>query len=125
MRLPSGRKLYYDDPQLLPGEGLTYMGQNQFTGQWMRLRTYGAKLVENLTQAVARDLLAYGMRCYTDLYGGYLVGHVHDEAIAEEPVEIAEERLAQLNDCLCRVPTWGKGLVLRAEGYIAPRFRKG
>ena len=124
LRLPSGRKLYYDTPQHDPDEGLSYLGQNQYTGQWQRIRTYGAKLLENLTQAVARDLLAHAMLLYTR-HGGTVVGHVHDEVIAEEDAGKAQEALRLLDWCLRQVPPWGRGLVLDSEGYVAKRYRKG
>jgi DNA polymerase len=84
-----------------------------------RTRTYGGRLVENATQAVARDVLAEALvrlheRGYT------VVGHVHDEILVEEPAELEAVRRIMVAS-----PPWAKGLPLDAEGFTANRYRKG
>ena len=128
VEVPNGSKLYYDDPQWRPGDdpeypGCSYMGQNQYTGQWERLRTWGGKLCENLDQKIARDILVEGLRRYRT-FGGTIVGHVHDEIIALEPAWCADVRLAQLNEALSAPISWAPGLKLDSAGYIATRYRK-
>jgi DNA polymerase len=124
LRLPSGRCLYYDRPEVDEDGDLSYMGQNQFTGQWDRIRTWGGKLTENVDQAIARDLLAHALRLYDDA-GGCLVGHVHDEMIAEEDKAEAEQWLETMNRCFTTAPDWFQGIPLKAEGYVARDYRKG
>jgi len=124
LRLPSGRCLYYDRPEVDEDGELSYMGQNQFTGQWGRIRTWGGKLTENVDQAIARDLLAHALQRY-DEAGGCVIGHVHDEMIAEEDEDQAEKWLETMNQCFTTPPDWFRGLPLKAEGYVARDYRKG
>jgi DNA polymerase len=124
LRLPSGRCLYYDRPEVDEDGDLSYMGQNQFTGQWDRIRTWGGKLTENVDQAIARDLLAHALRLYDDA-GGRLVGHVHDEMIAEEDKAEAEQWLEVMNQCFTTAPDWFPGIPLKAEGYTSSSYKKG
>ena len=122
--LPSGRKLYYDSPEYDPETGeCAFMGQNQYTGKWERIVTWGGKLTENLCQAIARDVLAHGMLRYEE-EGGTVIGHVHDEVIAEEDADRAEDWLRTLNACLSETPEWMPGLLLGSEGYVSRRYRK-
>lgn len=123
IRLPSGRKLYYDAPEDDPEEGLSYMGQNQYTNKWERIRTYGARLTENLCQAIARDVLVEGLYRYAGI-GGTLITHIHDEAVAVEIEWAAEDRLAEMNRCLSEPVPWAPGLLLGSSGYISKRYRK-
>jgi DNA polymerase len=124
IELPVGRKLYYDSPEVSGIDGsCSFMGQNQYTNQWERGTTWGGKLVENQAQAIARDVLAHGLLTYSK-GGGTIIGHVHDEAIAEECTEHAQTALAYMNQCLSTTPSWLPGIVLGAEGYIAKRYRK-
>ena len=122
IRLPSGRYLCYPSPQLDDGK-LSYMGINQYSRQWARLRTYGGKLVENITQAAARDILASSMQSIED--SGYeIVLTVHDEIIAEAPDsdKFNSDDLAAL---MSTPPSWAEGLPLAAAGFEAYRYRKG
>lgn len=121
--LPSGRPLYYFEPAIGEENDLTYMGQNQYTNQWERVYTWGGKLVENLVQAIARDVLVEGLWRYYRA-GGTIVGHVHDEIIAEENTEEAEQWLERLRGCMSSPIPWAPGLLLAASGYVAKRYRK-
>jgi len=123
LRLDSGRKLYYFNPSVEDGE-IRYWGRYQDTTNWAHLYTWGGKLLENEDQALACDDLAYGMRLYTE-HGGTIVGHIHDEAIAEEDEANAEQALELLNWCLTQPPPWGCSVPLEAEGYISPGYKKG
>ena len=121
--LPSGRPLYYFEPDIGEDGDLSYMGQNQYTTKWERVYTWGGKLVENLVQAVARDVLVAGLQRYTAA-GGTIVGHVHDEIIAEEAEEEAEQWLSTLREAMSAPLPWAPGLLLAASGYTAKRYRK-
>jgi len=123
VELPSGRKLYYKDAQITPEGDLAYWGQNSFTHKWELIRTYGARICENIVQAIARDILAHGLLA-ADEAGLKIVGHVHDEIICESPQDRAEIGLRQLREHMTRTPLWARGLVLGAEGYISKRYRK-
>ena len=115
MRLPSDRCLCY--PAAQADDGISYMGTNQYTRKFERIRTYGGKLSENATQAVARDLLAHGV-LLAEERGFRPVMHVHDEIIAENCT--AEELAA----CMSTNPIWAPGLPLAAAGFEAMWYRK-
>ena len=121
IRLLSGRRLAYVKPRIEPnrfgGESITYegIGTNR---KWERLETYSGKLVENIVQATARDLLFYAMK---NLSRYFMVGHVHDEIILECPKDTKLEELCQE---MARTPDWAKGLLLRADGYECSFYRK-
>lgn len=122
IRLPSGRVLCYLQPQVDDSEQITYMGVNQYTRQWARIKTYGGKLVENITQAFARDVLAHNMQPIED--AGYkIVLSVHDELLTETPdtEDYSHEELAAL---MSVVPPWATGLPLAAAGFETTRYRK-
>lgn len=119
--LPSGRALCYPQPKVEEGK-LSYMGVNQYTRQWSRIKTYGGKLVENATQAAARDVVAANMPLAED--AGYeLVLTVHDEDITEAPdtPEFNSDGLAAI---MSTVPSWAEGLPLAAAGFETYRYRK-
>ncbi|MCM1439301.1 MAG: DNA polymerase [Roseburia sp.] len=123
--LPSGRKLCYVRPRIgahacdepFRRENVTYEGIGS-TKKWERIESYGSKFVENIVQAVSRDLLMNSMRTLSHCF---IVGHVHDEVIIE-----CDRRMSV--DALCeqmgRTPTWAKGLLLRADGYECEFYRK-
>jgi DNA polymerase len=122
--LPSGRKLAYASPRLEPNKfgrmGITYMGIGT-NNKWQRLETYGPKIVENIVQATARDLLAEAMLRVRN--AGYeIVLHVHDEMC----VEVVKGTLSI--DELCSLmsvnPSWAEGLPLNADGYTCPYYQK-
>lgn len=119
--LPSGRKLAYVKPMVgtnkFGGECITYEGIGS-TKKWERLDSYGPKFVENIVQATARDILCYAMRT---LRCCSIVMHIHDELVIE-----ADPRMSL--DAVCeqmgRTPPWAKGLMLRADGYATPFYKK-
>ena len=124
IKLPSGRKLSYIKPRLqinkFEREGLTYEGITE-SKKWGRIETYGPKLVENIVQAVARDLLAEAM-LRLDKAGYEIVMHVHDEVIIEEPIN--EGSLNEVYEIMGMSPKWAEGLCLRADGYECSYYKK-
>lgn len=122
--LPSGRNLSYIKPRLETNkfgrEGITYEGMGA-TKKWERIETYGPKLVENIVQAIARDLLAEAM-INVDKKGYEIVMHVHDEIIVETP--IGKGSLKEVCDVMAITPEWAKGLPLRADGFECEYYRK-
>lgn len=122
IRLPSGRYLCYLHPQVDDKGQITYMGVDQYTRRWQRIKTYGGRLVENCTQAFARDVLASNMQAIED--NGYeIVLTVHDEVITEVPNDerFSADELARL---MSVVPPWAAGIPLAAAGFEATRYRK-
>lgn len=121
--LPSGRKLAYVKPKLgenrFGGETVTYEGVGT-QKKWLRLETYGPKLVENIVQATARDILAEAM-LRLDAKGYHIVMHVHDEAVIEAP---AETDLTDICVTMGQQPCWADGLLLRADGYVCDFYKK-
>ena len=119
--LPSGRRLAYVKPRIgenrFGGESVTYMGVGG-TKKWERLETFGGKLVENIVQAVSRDILCYAMRTLSCCS---IVAHVHDEIIIEAGRRMS---LAAVCEQMGRTPPWARGLLLRADGYECDFYRK-
>ena len=127
IKLPSGRKLCYWNTHLKmdPRDGrehIVYMGVNQETKQWGETETYGGKLVENITQAIARDCLAISMQRVAAL-GYNIVMHVHDEMIVDVPIEDTDA-LDRINACMGEAIPWAPGLPLRGDGYETPFYMK-
>lgn len=122
IRLPSGRYLCYPSPQLDDAGKLSYMGINQYTRKWERLSTYGGKLAENVTQAVARDVLASSMP-HVEEAGYEIVLTVHDEIITEAP-DTPEYNCQHLAAIMATNPPWARGLPLAAAGFEGYRYRK-
>lgn len=121
MRLPSGRYLCYLQPRVEGGQ-CTYMGVNQYTRQWARLKTYGGKLIENATQAWARDILAHNMPHVED--GGYqVVLTVHDELLTETPDNDGYSAEGLAHRMTVR-PPWAPEVPLAAAGFECYRYRK-
>ena len=122
--LPSGRKLAYVKPRMAVNkfgrEGLTYEGilENK---KWGRIETYGPKLVENIVQGTARDLLAEAM-LRVERKGYPIVMHCHDEIIAEVPEGIGS--VEEMCEVMAVRPSWAEGLPLRADGYECPFYQK-
>lgn len=120
--MPSGRSLCYPGIKLQDNQ-ITYMGINSYTRKWERLKTYGGKLVENLVQALSRDVMAHNMP-YIEKAGYHIVLTVHDEVLTEVPDNdnYSEKALSHL---LCNTPTWAdEFLPLNASGFEAYRYRK-
>lgn len=122
MVLPSGRRLAYLKPRTQPNRfgrmSLTYEGVRQ-NHKWSRQETYSGRLVENATQAIARDILAEAMARMED-YGLSIVGHVHDEVIIEAP--IGKYKVDEVCKLMAIKPDWCEGLPLSADGYLAPSY---
>lgn len=119
--LPSGRKLAYVKPRIgenrFGGEAVTYEGIGT-TKKWDRLESYGPKFVENITQAIARDILVYAMGT---LQNYRIVGHVHDELIIEADKDVSLEAICEQ---MGRTPPWAPGLKLQADGYECKFYKK-
>ena len=119
--LPSGRRLCYVKPKMgqnkFGGDSITYEGVGS-TKKWQRLESYGPKFVENIVQAISRDLLMNAMKTLSHCF---ICGHVHDELIIECKEEVSLEELCKQ---MARVPDWMPGILLRADGYITPWYRK-
>lgn len=122
--LPSGRKLSYIKPRIslnkFNKQGLSYegIGENK---KWTRIDTYGPKLVENIVQAVARDILAEAM-LRLDNAGFHIVMHVHDEVVLEVPYGVSS--VEEVCRIMTKVPLWVEGLPLNAEGYECAYYKK-
>lgn len=121
--LPSGRYLCYPSPRVEDDGQITYMGINQYSRKWERLRTYSGKLAENVCQASSRDVLGASMP-NIEKAGYEIVLTVHDEIISEAPDTdyYTHEHLAEL---MSAGAPWTTGLPLAAAGFEAYRYRKG
>ena len=121
IHLPSGRRLSYVKPRIgqnkFGGESITYEGVGA-TKKWERLESYGPKFVENIVQAISRDLLMNAMKMLSHCF---ICGHVHDELIIECKSEVS---LDQLCKQMARVPDWMPGILLRADGYVTDFYKK-
>ena len=119
--LPSGRRLSYIKPKLgtnqFGSECITYEGVGS-TKKWERLETYGPKLVENIVQATARDILCYAMRTLSHCF---ITMHIHDELVIEADPRMSLEAVCEQ---MGRTPPWAEGLKLRADGYETPFYKK-
>lgn len=126
IRLPSGRKLHYPRPHMGTNRfgqpSLCYFGQNQTTKKWQVLETYGGKLAENITQAVARDCLAEAID-RVEAAGYPVVFHIHDEIVTEVP-RGSRADLDRIAELMARAPAWAAGLPLNAEGWVDQFFKK-
>lgn len=123
--LPSGRKLYYNSPQIgenkWGGPSISYMGMDQTTKKWKRIETYGGKLVENCVQAVARDCLAQAIE-NLEAKGLPVVFHIHDEVVIDCRADTAT--LEDIVDIMSRPIPWAPGLPLNADGWVGGFFKK-
>ena len=124
--LPSGRRLFYPQP---------YLGENQFGRmaihyktqmgiQWVNTSTYGGKLVENITQAIARDCLALAIKRLVQ-HGYRPLMHIHDEVVLEVPKsELHDDEIDRINAIMCAPIPWAPGLLLNADGFVSPYYKK-
>lgn len=123
--LPSGRKLYYNSPQIgenkWGGPSISYMGMDQTTKKWKRIETYGGKLVENCIQAVARDCLAQAIE-NLEKEGLPVVFHIHDEVVIDCRADTAT--LDDVVNIMSRPIPWAPGLPLNADGWVGGFFKK-
>ena len=121
IELPSGRQLSYVKPRIgenrFGGESITYMGLD-LSKKWTRIESYGPKLVENITQAISRDILCYAMQTLRTMD---IVAHVHDELIIECNEHVS---LAAVCEQMARTPPWAEGLLLRADGFECQFYQK-
>ena len=119
--LPSGRKLAYVKPRIgmnqFGGESVTYEGIGA-TKKWERIESYGPKFVENIVQAIARDILCYAMKT---LRHCSIVMHIHDEVVIEAGSNMSLDAVCEL---MGRTPPWAEGLILQAAGYTSPYYKK-
>jgi DNA polymerase len=122
--LPSGRKLSYVKPRMgtnkFGGDAITYEGVGE-SKKWLRLETYGPKLVENIVQGTARDILAESM-LRLEQTGFDIVCHVHDEVVLEVPE--GEWSVEEVNSIMAVNPDWTEGLPLSAAGFESPFYKK-
>lgn len=121
IRLPSGRYLSYPKAEIEDGR-ITFDGTNQYTRKWERVETYGGKLVENIVQAVARDVFMTGM-VGAEQHGYGVCIRVHDELITEVP-DTADYTVDQLASIMATKPSWATGLPLAAAGFETHRYKK-
>lgn len=121
VQLPGGRRLAYVKPRIgenrFGGESITYWGVGT-SKRWERLETYSGKLVENIIQGIARDLLFYSMKTLSDCF---IVGHIHDEIIIECTKDTS---LSDICEQMSVTPKWADGLLLRADGYECNFYKK-
>lgn len=121
IKLPSGRQLSYVKPRMgenrFGGEAVTYEGVGG-TKKWERIESYGPKFVENIVQAISRDILMYAMKTLSHCF---ICGHVHDELIIECGKEVSVDVICEQ---MGRTPPWIPGLLLRADGYECEFYKK-
>lgn len=119
--LPSGRKLAYVKPRIginqFGGESVTYEGIGA-TKKWERIESYGPKFVENIVQAIARDILCYAMNT---LKHCSIVMHIHDEVVIEAEPQMSLDAVCEQ---MGRTPPWAEGLILQAAGYTSNYYKK-
>lgn len=130
IHMPNGSCLHYLRPKIEDCETpwgsikptITFEGLDSYTNKWMRLKTHGGSLAENVTQKFARDILCNGLRlCEKSKL--YVIGHVHDEVISEDPIE-DESALERLIDCITTSPEWAPDIPLSASGYRLEFYTK-
>jgi DNA polymerase len=126
IKLPSGRRLSYFRPVIKSGKhggsALWYEAEDD-RKQWTLVPTYGGKLTENITQAVARDILC-DAQYRIDRAGYDIVLHIHDEVVIETEKNSAPEAFKHICDLMATTPCWAAGLPLRANGFVSKYYRK-
>ena len=126
IQLPSGRRLSYVQPRLVPDgmnrKRIYYMGIGQKSHKWELIPTYGGKLTENIVQAVARDCLANALVTLWE-HGYRICFHIHDEVVLEIPAG-GNQSLEEAIRLMCRIPPWAQGLPLNADGFVGNYYKK-
>lgn len=121
IKLPSGRTLSYVKPRIgenrFGGESVTYEGIGS-TKKWERIESYGPKFVENIVQAVSRDLLCFAMR---NLFHCFICGHIHDELIIEYSQDVDYKSICNV---MSRSPDWMPDILIRGDGYETKFYKK-
>lgn len=121
IELPSGRRLSYVKPKIgenrFGGESVTYEGTGG-TKKWERIESYGPKFVENIVQAISRDILSFAMKSLSNYF---ICGHIHDEIIIEASKDTP---LKSICDQMGKTPPWVNGLALTADGFEAEFYKK-
>ena len=121
IELPSDRRLSYVKPKMgvnqFGSESVTYEGVGR-TKKWERIESYGPKFVENIVQAISRDILMYAIRTLSHCF---IVGHVHDELIIECSKNVSLDAICKQ---MGRTPPWISGILLRADGYETEFYKK-
>jgi DNA polymerase len=124
IKLPSGRRLAYVKPLIgenrFGGESVTYEGVGG-TKKWERIESYGPKFVENIVQAISRDILAEAM-LRISAHGFKIVMHVHDEVVIEAPNKVSS--VEEICRIMSETPAWARGLILNADGYECEFYKK-
>jgi len=128
IKLPCGRKLYYNSPKVSVEiktwgevESLSFMSVNAKTKKWEREYTYGGKLVENIVQALCRDLMVFSM-FELEAAGYKILITVHDEVVSEK--EIGKGSVKEFESLMSKAPAWAKGFPIGAEAWKGPRYKK-
>lgn len=128
IKLPCGRKLYYNSPKVSVEiktwgevESLSFMSVNAKTKKWEREYTYGGKLVENIVQALCRDLMVFSM-FELEAAGYKILITVHDEVVSEK--EIGKGSVEEFERLMSKAPAWAKGFPIGAEAWKGPRYKK-
>lgn len=124
--LPSGRRLFYPQPYIADNQfgrpAIHY--RTQIGANWVSTSTYGGKLVENITQAIARDCLALAIKRLVQ-HGYKPLMHIHDEVVLEVPKEsLHDDEIDRINAIMCAPIPWAPGLLLNADGFISPYYKK-
>lgn len=127
LTLPSGRSLFYCEPEVRDDKyGLlpTHMGINSYTRKWDRLKLIPGRIIENIVQATARDIMA-DAKLRMDAVGLELILSVHDEIVVEQAESVALQTLNDMIGMMRVSPKWAKTLPLDADGFVTERYRKG
>lgn len=124
--LPSGRRLFYPQPYIADNQfgrpAIHY--RTQVGANWVNTSTYGGKLVENITQAIARDCLALAIKRLVQ-HGYKPLMHIHDEVVLEVPkTELHDDEIERINAIMCATIPWVPGLLLNADGFVSPYYKK-
>lgn len=133
IQLPSGRRIHYCQPEMIwckapwddekEIENISYMGMDQYARKWKRITTHGGKVVENICQAIARDILADQMLKMHDK-GVEIILHVHDEVGVLANKQDADRAVSWMEEQMSIAPDWAEGLILGAEGGQVKRYQK-